>query len=311
VGETGPVIAQPAPVGAPPTRPKLPGLVGIWIGVALVVLGLVVGVALFAMGLSTLLSGFDDMQRVPIATGGSIRVDDVGEQSVFAERPTYGSGSSYSSTSFGGYRPPIEVRVTGPNGNEIPVVPRQGDRTYTWGSREGTRIGVFDAPVEGRYELRAVAGDGASAYTALAVGDEFDASGVVGIVGGIFGGGALVIVGIVVIVISAIRRSRARRAAAQPMGPAGPYATAVPLAGWGTPGGYPSPTAPGAWQPPPGSWQQPPPGSWQQPPGSWPPAPGTGPQPPAAGWAPPPVPHPDAPAPPPEPVDDPPTGPVT
>ena len=84
-----------APVSSPNSPPqKLPGLAGIWIGVACIVVGIVVGIALLVTGVVTLVGGVEDMQRVPIDGGGTVEIDEPGMVSVFDTMAILGSSDA-------------------------------------------------------------------------------------------------------------------------------------------------------------------------------------------------------------------------
>lgn len=291
-------MAQPTPAPAagpgPVADEKLPGLAGIWIGVICIIVGVIAGIALIVFGAATLVGGFGDLERVPIRTGGTIEVTETGTQTIFAERPARGTTTSFSAA------PDIQVRITDPSGRAVPVTTDRffDTETYTWDGRDGIAIGEFDAAVEGRYEVEVIPGDGSSSYTTIAIGNQWDATGIGAILGGMAVGGLLVLVGTILVIVFAVKRSRARKAR---RGPLGPPMGGAPLAGWGAapvaapgyPSGYGQPGygppgygAPGYGQPGYGApgYGQPGYGAagYGQPPA--PPAPTPG-----ATWAPPPV----------------------
>ncbi len=296
MGETEGVIPEPAPYPNAPAEPaKLPGKVGIWIGILLIIGGVVLGVLLVVTSARSLVNGFDELQRIPVRGGGTVEVTSIGTQSIYAERRSVGSGTSFSSGgSTFGYRPDIAVSVTGPDGETVPVAVRQGSETYSNDGRDGVLIASFYAGRQGNYKVTSTPGDGATVYTDLAVGDAINLGGVFGILGGVFGGGLVVLVGIIVLIVSAVRRSGARkRANQQNYPPGGGAAGWAPPPVYAPPAGYAAPNA--GYAPPPPGYAPPP---QPQQPGAWPPAPGA-----APGWAPPPA---SSPAPPPAPPAAPP-----
>jgi hypothetical protein len=283
---SAPYPSQPTPPGYAPEA-KLPGRVGIWVGVALVVVGVVVGVALVVSGARSFAGTVDDLQRVPIDGGGTVLIEDTGPQNLYLERPASSGGGGFS---IGGFStvPYVEVTVRDPEGRALYLdVSPDTTETYTLDGREGFLLGSFDADRVGEYRIDVVPADDLGSYTTVAVGQALDLSSIFQVVGGVLGGGVLVLVGIVVIIVSAVRRSRARKRQQQgaygypgSFGPAGPPGWAPPpVAGAGA--------AP--WTPPPGQTWAPPPAPWQPPPESS--APPT--------WTPPaaPPPPPDAPPP--------------
>lgn len=276
----------PATAASAPGKPK--GAVGIWIGVLLIIGGIILGIVLVVAGARSLINGFDDLERVPIDGGGIVRIEDPGTQTIYAERPSSQGGSSFSTNTFSGFGPNVAVRVIGPDGVDVPVSTGGATETYTFDGREGVSIGTFDAATDGEYRIVTRNQDGASGvgrYTTIAVGTGLELSGIGAILGGVFGGGLVVLIGIVVVIIFAVRRSRSKKRLAQGSGPY-PGAYGAPVAGWpaapgyappgyaapGAPGGYGAPDAPAA--------------------GGWPPAGSTNP-----GWVPPPVAQPGAPDP--------------
>jgi hypothetical protein len=294
IPESAPYPSQPPPSGFTPQQ-KLPGRVGIWIGVALVVTGVIVGVALVVAGARSFAGGVDDLQRVPIRGGGTVLIEDTGSQNLYLERPAASGGGGFT---VGGFMavPYVEVTVRDPEGNSLYLdVNPDTSETYTLDGREGFLLGRFDAPTPGEYRIDVVPGDDIGSYTTVAVGQAIDLSSVLQVVGGVLGGGLLVLLGIVVIIISAVRRSRARKR--QQQGAFG-YPGSAGLPGWAPPPVAGAGTS--AWGPAAGpAWTPPPDQTWTPPPGqTWapPPAPGWQPPPPASspGWTPPTPPPPPA-----------------
>lgn len=280
MGETGGVMPQAAPVPPPaapaPAKPK--GAIGIWIGILLIIGGIVLGIALVVAGARSLLSGFDDLQRVPIDGGGVVRIDEAGTQTIYAERPSSQGGSSFSTNTFSGFGPSIAVRVIGPGGDDITVNSGGSTETYTYNGREGVKIGSFYAPVEGTYRIVTRNQDSTTtggSWSTIAVGDALELSGIGAILGGVFGGGLVVVIGLIVVIIFAVRRSRSKKRITQASAPY-PGAYGAAGAGWPAAPGYAPPAGPG--------------GGWVPPPAAQP-----GPQGPGPTWAPPPAPAPQAP----------------
>jgi hypothetical protein len=294
-------MAQPTPAAGAPAPAKLPGKAGIWIGIVLIVVGIGVGIVLVVGGARSLFDGVSSLQRVPLS-GGTIELDEAGRQSVYLERPSFGTDSGFSSGT-SSFAPPITVTVRGPGESEVDVFSRSGSETYTWDGREGVLVASFVADEPGTYRVQAVLADDMEFYEGLAIGEALDFGGVAGILGGVFGGGLIILVGVIVIIVSAVRRSRAKRSQQPPYGGYGYGPPGAPAA-WGNPGWAPPPVpSPGAagpaWTPP----ASPPPtgGTWT-PPASPPPA--------SPGWVPPPAP-PAPPGPPPGEWGAPPSGPVS
>ncbi|WP_421119568.1 hypothetical protein ACE2AJ_19745 [Aquihabitans daechungensis] len=281
MGETVGVMPQadaPASSSTPAAPEKPKGAAGIWIGILLILAGIILGIVLVVSGAKSLISGFDDLQRVPIQGGGVVRIEEPGTQTIYAERPAAQGGSSFSTNTFSGYGPDVDVRVIGPDGGELTVDTSGVTETYTYDGRDGVSIGEFDAPTAGEYQIVTTTEDlGFGQYNTLAVGTGLELSGIGAILGGIFGGGLVVLIGIIVTIIFAVRRSRSKKRIAQASAPY-PGSYGGPGAGWPAAPGYaPTGYAPAGYAPPPSPA-----------PGAWPPA-DTNP-----GWVPPPVAPPDA-----------------
>jgi hypothetical protein len=235
-----------------------------------------------------LVDGFDGLQRVSMQDGGVVQIDDPGTQTVYAERYTSDSGTSFNSgtNTFSGTGPAITVRITGPDNQPVDFQPLSGSETYVYNHREGVRIGQFTAPTAGNYRIAPVGEP--NGYDYLSVGSGLKIEGIGVILGGVFGGGLVVLIGIILVIVFAVRRSRSKKRLTQgsapypsPYGAAGGWPAAPGGAG---PGGYAAPgAAPGYGAPgAPGGFGPGAPGAPA--PGAWPPAPGANP-----GWVPPPV----------------------
>jgi hypothetical protein len=288
MGETGSVMPQAAPPAptAPAVKQKPKGAIGIWIGIVLILGGIVLGIVLVVSGAKSLLSGFDDLQRVPIAGGGVVRIEESGSQTIYAERPSSGSNTSFSSSTFSGTGPNVAVRVIGPGGEDVTVNTSVARETYTYDGREGVSIGTFPASTPGTYRVVSQLQDG-SGWTTIAVGSALELSGIGAILGGVFGGGLIVLIGIIVVIIFAVRRSRSKKRLIQGDSPY-PGAYGGPGGSWPAAPGYPAPGVAGGYgtPPAPGGYGTPAaPGGYGAPaaPGGWPA------QTDNPGWAPPPV----------------------
>lgn len=234
-----------------PVQEKLPGKVGIIVGSLLIVAGIVLGIVLVVSGALSLVSGFDDLQRVDVGGRGTVQIEETGTQAVYAERPTTSGGGSFSSGGFGVFVPDIQVSVQGPDGSPVVVSPSNGDETYEWDGREGVKIAQFRAEQPGEYVITAIPGDGMGQFDTVAVGQAVDIGGLLPILGGFFGGGLLALVGLIVLIVGLVRRSKAKKARNQPANPWGGGWGAPPVAGAGA-GGYAAPGygAPGYGAPP-------------------------------------------------------------
>lgn len=262
-------------------KPK--GKVGFWIGGLLLVLGVATFVGGLYSGISGIADTVEDYQRVSLDSGGPIRIDDPGTYRVFFEAD--GADDGFGSA------PPFTI--LGPDGDVVSVRSDFSSETYSVSGYAGRKLGKARFPVSGTYEVQVISSDGIRPGDRryLAVGKEGPAGSVFAILGGVFGGGALVLAGIIVLIVSGVRRSRSRRAS---FGyPGGPHPGAFPPAPY--PGAFPPAPYPGAPRPgappagPPGwasppaapptgpAWNAPPP-----PPGGLPPAPPDRPSPPSS-----------------------------
>ncbi|CAN5891154.1 hypothetical protein BH23ACT2_BH23ACT2_02380 [soil metagenome] len=241
---------------------------GFWVGGVLLVVAVVVVVGGIAFGVKQIDDVVGGLARVPVSTGGTVELDR-GTHRVFLEGPGADEG-------FGG----VPFTVVGPDGTDLRLQTDPVSETYSYEGRDGRKLGRIEVTSPGTHEV--VTGGsgllGASGEN-LAFGRRGPVgAGLVPILGGVFGGGALGVAGVVVLIVTGVRRGRQRR-----MEVAG-YAAAT----WGPPGfapaahPYPAGGIAGSWAPPPG-----PPGG--SPPG-WSPPPPAGPAPPASRRPPPPSP---------------------
>ncbi|MCB1030645.1 MAG: hypothetical protein KDA95_04865 [Acidimicrobiales bacterium] len=276
-----PTPTNMGPVGTPPSPPpnqKLPGKVGIWIGVILIVVGIIAGLALLIGGARSVLSGTSELERVSIYEGGYVELNETGTVSVYVEYRSGEAGSGFGSGS-PSVTPAMTVRVFGPDNDEIGVSPRRGDETYFRDGRDGVRIASFRVSQPGRHRIVPQLNANPAPYTDITVGNAVNIGGIVAIMGAIFGGGFIVLVGFIVLIVSIVIRSKAKKRQSPPSWPSQPYG------GYGGYGGYPvaSAGAPGSY---PSGYPTPPPApSWAPPPV---PDPGSGYGNSAPGWVPPP-----------------------
>ncbi|HEX2578462.1 MAG TPA: hypothetical protein VHK88_19105 [Aquihabitans sp.] len=285
---------------------RKPGRIGFWVGGALIAIGFVFGAILLVDGVRSMADTVEGYQRVPLPEGGAVLLDEPGTYRVYfeADGADEGAGS------------PGAVTILDPSGERLMLEADAIDETYALSGFTGRKIGSFRAAVAGRYELRTVLTDGGgagSSRAALAVGRRSSTGSVLTILGGVFGGLAILAVGVVVLIVSGVRRGRANAAryAGAPMpgwgepvgGPPGwgpPGSTAAPGVPWSPPGTTPgwAPPVPGpvaggppGWTPPGGPPSTlppvPAPGSWSRPhdtaPVPPPPPPAPAPEPPHGG----------------------------
>jgi len=269
------------PVG-PYAAPKPKGTILLWLGGLLVLAGIVLGVLLVISGVRSISDRVNGLQRVPLATGGPIEISDPGTYRVYLERADLSPSLNVDSRVI--VIRAVQVRT--PSGGLVALQPDPIAETYNFSGHHGRKIGRFRADRPGRYRLVVQEFTGSSRIGQLAVGRRGPTGAVATILGGVFGGGAMVVVGIVLLIIGGVRRSRSRRLppGGYPGGVSGWAPPPVPGAWAGAPGSMPG-SAPGPWgQPPvPSGWGQPAPGGWAPPPV----APGSAAPPPSPGaWSP-------------------------
>ena len=193
------------------------------LGAGLIVVGGLVALVLFISAVVGTVAAVDDFQRVAVP-GSRVLTLDEGEHVLYVEC----RGSTLAC-------PRPAIAVYDPGGDEVPIRASATTETYTWGDRTGERIGSFDAPVAGAYEVVASGEPSVTADTRVAVGD--------GLFAGLPGrlavaalvGGALALVGVASLVVVGVRRSRSRRALGPPPGWGSGPGGAPP--GWGPPQG--------------------------------------------------------------------------
>ncbi len=230
----------PSAAPAPEAPPRRPGRVAIWVGLVLIAVGIVGGTVLVAVGARSVVTGVDDLQRVP-ASGGTVELDAGGSIEVYGERDVAASApKTFSSSSTSGPVPEIQLAITDPSGETVVVEPVAGSQEYQYGGHWGTRIGRIQAPESGTYTVEVVGGIDAGRYDTIALGDRVRPTGLWLVVGGVLGGVLLVLVGGIVAIVGAVIRSRAKRRGAA--GPVPPGASG-PAGGWVPPPGSP-PVAP-------------------------------------------------------------------
>lgn len=232
-----PTSPPPGPTTAPAAKRR--GRAAIWLGAVLIAVGIVGGIGLVVAGARSVVTGVDELERVPIE-GGTVEIDGAKTVTVYAERDVRSSApTTYESSSSGGPVPEVDVTMVDGAGVEVPVRFVPGSEQYQSDGHWGTRIGKFDAPAAGTYTVRIDGGPDVERYDSVAVGG-IEATGLVLIVVGILGGGFVVLVGLVLLIVGLVRRSRSKRP--PPVSGAFP-----PGAGWAVPPGPPPPTGPTAF----------------------------------------------------------------
>ncbi len=211
--------AQPAP-----SKPK--GGVGIAIGIVLLVAGMVVGIVGVVGGVRNIGRTVDGYQRVSLETGGAVRLDP-GTYRVFLER------RGIDGDQFAVLVP--QLSITSNEGQAILLLPVGNvSETYSFGGRSGRKIGRLVIPSSGTYRITVVPEGGPGSYGTIAIGKRGPIASIAAILIGVFGGGAIALVGLVVLIVSGVRRGRSKNS----------------TSGWAPP--PPTPTAgPPGWAPPP------------------------------------------------------------
>ena len=271
MGETVEVMRNrqhPRHPQAPPSPAKAPkpgGMVGIWIGIVLILVGIIGGIALIASGARPSPTASNGSSGSPIASGGTVDLDETGTYSVFVER--YGpTRHQLQHVQQRRLVPDVQVAIIDPDGNPAPVRPR--DRLRDVHRRRATRAPASASstpPSRASTRSASIGGRRSPTTTRIAVGTGLHLDGIVAILVGVFGGGALVLLGIILVIVFAVKRSRQEQAARQAATRTGPACRCAP-GGWPAApayGGYPPTpgTAPGCpWQPPAGApgWVPPP-----------------------------------------------------
>ncbi len=277
MGETvamQPMMPPPSAGPVAPTKPK--GRVAMVLGGVLLVGGIVLGIVLAVSGVVNMSDAVEDFQRVPVPGGGTVELTETGTYHLFYERPPSLVGDAAFS--------PSQLAIVGPGGAQLAIVVESSTSSYDFGEHHGTSIGTFRADVPGTYRIRTVSVDGESGgfdfepTGYIAVTDDSPLRTLVLVLVGVFGGGAMVLLGIVLLIVGGVRRSRSKQAAY--VASAGPGWGGPAAGGWAPPG--PQPWTPPGSQPGLQPWVPPGPQPWTPPPVADPPPP--------PGWVPPPPP---------------------
>lgn len=234
--------------GAPPVAPPATRIRPSWVWylvAGLVALAAVAGaIVLAALGVVRFFDRIDDLQRVVVPGESTVEIDDPGGYTIYFEYRGAAGGEDF----LDGEDPPqgLQVEVTGPDGQPVPIEPYSGRFVYADGDNEGSAQWTFDAPQAGAYVVRGTyAGEpSAQPQVVLAVGGSL-AGGLVGyVVGAVAVAGIGLLIALVVLIVTVIRRSRSKREARQ--------AAQAWSASAGSPwGAAPPPAGPGPAPPPP------------------------------------------------------------
>ena len=274
--------------GVPPAQPaapaKVPGRGGIWLGVLLMVLGLVGAVTTFIVQRESYSGSVENLVRALPGYRTELLFEKTGTFTFYYEYAgtfeTTLDGTQQTITLDAPPTPPeIDARLFDQNGDEVRLVSGVGDISYDVSGFKGVAINQADIEQEGSYTFEVVSTSDSTFAVAAGKGTIEEPSAVLPAIIAAVG----LLLGLLVIVVSASRRARARRAA--------PQVAVVPSV-LGPPGAYPSPGAAVGARPTDTIWAQTAPGQATAPP-TW----ATSPPPPAAPT--PPAAPPAAPAPPP------------
>lgn len=276
MGETvamQPMMPPPSVGPVAPTKPQ--GRVALVLGAVLLVGGIVLGIVLVVTGVLNVANAVEDYQRVPVPGGGSVELTETGTYHLYFEGPS----SLVNDLSFN----PPQLAIFGPGGAQLAISVSAATSTYDFGERHGRSIGTFRADEPGTYRIRTISLDGEGDFDfertgEIAVTRDSPFRSIALVLVGVFGGGAMVLVGIILLIVGGVRRSRSKQAAY--VGAGAPAWGGAPTGGW-------TPPAPQPWTPPaPQAWVPPGPQPWTPPPSADPPPP--------PGWVPPPSPSPPA-----------------
>ncbi|HEX9258471.1 MAG TPA: hypothetical protein VF855_02970 [Acidimicrobiales bacterium] len=252
-----------------PVKPKVKPSAGwIWVGVLVIVVGVVGAISLGIAGLVNASRAVDNFARfvVPDEVPQRLQVERAGKYTVYYESDSDVHGENV----VGPDRVPLGLRisVTDSEGTELEVRRAEDDFSFSFNGRTGESVREVTFPEKGEYVVDASA---RGERFVLAIGK----GSVIGrLVPYFVGAGASAFVGIVagvlIIVIVGVKRSRRRRELrSQPPGAYGtptgsPWYPTLPPTGPAptTQGPIAAPPSPGGWAPPPpadGGWAPPPP----------------------------------------------------
>jgi hypothetical protein len=193
-------VSQVSPVAHVP--PGTPGRG--WYVIALIVfLAGMAGMAAFLV--SKLASLGDNLTQIVVPGEKSLALE-AGGYTIFHELQSVIDGRIYASPSIAG----LEVKVTGPGGETVPIAQAGIGGRYSIAGRTGIAAFDFHAPTAGTYVVTAGYADGASEPQAvLAVGGGF----VKGLLTTIFGALAFAFGGAIIATVIAVRTLMKRRRA--------------------------------------------------------------------------------------------------
>jgi hypothetical protein len=279
-----PITGVPPAQSAAPVQ--VPGKGGIWLGVLLMVLGLVGAVTTYFVQQASYSRSVENLVRALPGYRTELLFEKTGTFTFY-----YEYAGTFETTLDGEQRtitldapatpPPIDTRLFDQNGDEVRLVSGVGDITYDVSGFEGVAMSQADIEREGSYTLEVVSDSDATFAVAAGKGTIEEPSAVLPAIIAAVG----LLLGLLVIVVSANRRSRARRAAQQaaaiPSVPGPAYPPSGAAVGARPTDAIWAQTAPGQATPAPTWATSPPPPAAPAPPV----APPSAPPPPPATWA--------------------------
>ncbi len=266
--------------------PRRPSTAGVWIGVLILVAGLIGAGIWFVTGIVGIGRRINDLPRFTVPGQTTLTLEP-GTYHLYAEYPD----ADNDPTPAGSLSP---IAVVDSHGNPIGVSP-SNDSPYAYGTHVGRSAGEFTVAEPGPYTISAQLQTTGFETIDIAVARNgiIDTSSIIGSVFGSIALGAVAsLVGIILIIVTLVRRNRWRRQF-QPR-PSG-WTGAAP--GYVQPGYIPPGYGPPGYTPP-GYGPQGYPGTGYPPPGYGQPPPGPGPVPSPTPWGAPPPPAPGSGAPP-------------
>lgn len=200
----------PPPVMAP-ARNRRPGRLMFWLGVALLILGLVGGGSLIGLSTSAIDDTVAEFARAPQGCTTTLQFDHAGSFTLFFERRGHidqGGGdcdANASSYNFAGERPEVSMSLVDGSGDAVTIENISGGASYDTEKYEGEALARVRITRSGEYELSVSA---AAGVFAVAVGDDPEGDRNLLLGGGVIAAAVGLAAGIVLI---ALGRSRGRR----------------------------------------------------------------------------------------------------
>ncbi|MCX4091484.1 hypothetical protein [Nocardia sp. alder85J] len=207
-------MSQPGMYPAPPSRPPRKKPSGWWIvaGIVVIVAGIVGAVTVGVGGFTRMTNTVDHFQRVAVPGSGDLQLSAGHDYTGYLEF----SGASSGDTSQG-----VRVRLTGPDGQVVPMHDYGSNVTYQMGGHEGRAEFSFRVGQDGQYHLLTDGGPDVTVAVGGGLGSSIAGTVVLALVlglGGIFPGIA------VVVIVAVLRSIRSRPVAPRGFGPPTPPA---------------------------------------------------------------------------------------